>query len=452
MLETKEKFSFLNFVRYKSLLDGWSAYALLGDTLQYNEKYPLQAIISFLTRNKTEVKIKDNVTYKRPTIKLYNQGIKLRDVEKGTNIGTKNQFLIKEGQFLLSKIDARNGAFGVVPQECEEAIITGNFWTFDVDYEKINPHYLALVTSSKQFHKYCQSASVGTTGRHYLQQELFLKIKIPLPNISEQQILVDSYNQAISEAKEAEEKSNQLTNDIETYLNNELGIEIKTNKVEKGLQFVRFKNVDKWGIDFILNTKEIVKGKFDTYKIGELCKIGSGGTPSRTNKAYYNGTIPWIKTGEVINGIIYDTEEKITEKAVKESSAKLYSAGSLIIAMYGQGLTRGRTAKLGIDATTNQACAVLYDINNDLVLTDYLWIYLQNEYHRIRELASGNNQPNLNAGMIFNYDIQVPPKDIQVQIIKSVSERRQQINTFKEQIETLKTKAKEQFENELFTT
>ena len=62
--------------------------------------------------------------------------------------------------------------------------------------------------------------------------------------------------------------------------------------------------------------------------------------------------------------------------------------------MYGQGKTRGRTAKLGVDATTNQACAVLHNIDNSKVLTDYLWIYLMNEYDRLRELASGNNQPN----------------------------------------------------------
>lgn len=61
--------------------------------------------------------------------------------------------------------------------------------------------------------------------------------------------------------------------------------------------------------------------------------------------------------------------------------------------MYGQGLTRGRTAKLGIDASTNQACAVLFDIDNSIILTDYLWMYLMGEYDRLRELASGNSQP-----------------------------------------------------------
>jgi restriction endonuclease S subunit len=90
------------------------------------------------------------------------------------------------------------------------------------------------------------------------------------------------------------------------------------------------------------------------------------------------------------------------------------------MAMYGQGETRGRTAKLGIDAATNQACAVLYDIKNSMVLTDYLWYYLQFRYDDIRSMASGNNQPNLNAEKIKNYDIVVPPISKQMQLIDYV--------------------------------
>ena len=89
--------------------------------------------------------------------------------------------------------------------------------------------------------------------------------------------------------------------------------------------------------------------------------------------------------------------------------------------MYGQGLTRGRTAKLGVDASTNQACAVLFNINNEILLTDFLWIYLMGEYNRLRELASGNNQPNLNAQMIKDYNVVIPPINIQQEIIKNYS-------------------------------
>ena len=154
--------------------------------IQFNEKYPLVRIGDFLTRNKTAIVIQNDKEYKRATIKIRNGGIFLRDIQTGDKIGTKKQFLLTKGQFLLSKIDARNGAFGVVPDELDGGIITGNFWTFDVDYNQINPHYLALLTTTSSFIEFCAQASNGTTNRHYLQESLFLNIKIPLPPLDKQ--------------------------------------------------------------------------------------------------------------------------------------------------------------------------------------------------------------------------------------------------------------------------
>lgn len=74
---------------------------------------------------------------------------------------------------------------------------------------------------------------------------------------------------------------------------------------------------------------------YPTYKLGEICKTTSGGTPDRKNSSYYNGSIPWVKSGELDKGIIYDTEERITEEAVKNSSAKIFPKGTLLIALYG---------------------------------------------------------------------------------------------------------------------
>jgi len=167
--------------------------------------------------------------------------------------------------------------------------------------------------------------------------------------------------------------------------------------------------------------------------------------------SYYKGNIPWIKTGEVTNEIIFDTEEKITKEAIANSSAKLYPRGSLVIAMYGQGQTRGRTAKLGIDASTNQACAVLTEIKNKVILTDYLWIYLMGEYSRLRSLASGNNQPNLNAQMIKSYPVIIPSKELQQQIIDRFNDYREKKANLKKNAELLINQAQQEFEKAIFS-
>lgn len=150
-------------------------------------------IKSFLLRRKDSVEIQNSIEYKRITIKTKHQGIFLRDCVKGSLIGTKLQFRVKKGQFLLSKIDARLGAFGIVPDELDGGIITGNFWTFDVDKSKVDVEWFNLFTSSGNFYEICNQASSGTTHRKYLDESKFLNFEIYLPDIGEQKKFLTAY-------------------------------------------------------------------------------------------------------------------------------------------------------------------------------------------------------------------------------------------------------------------
>ncbi len=112
-----------------------------------------------MKRNKTVIDIQDDKIYKRVTVKLYGGGTKVRDEVKGTLIATKRQFLVKKGQFLFSKIDARNGAFSVANQEIDMAIVTNDFPVFDIDNIKINSFFFEIITRTMQFADYCQKIS-----------------------------------------------------------------------------------------------------------------------------------------------------------------------------------------------------------------------------------------------------------------------------------------------------
>ena len=179
------------------------------------------------------------------------------------------------GQFLLSKIDARNGAFGVVPEELEGGVITGNFWTFDVNYNIINPYFLQLITKTKQFQDLSQSASVGTTNRNYLQEESFLNFSIPLPSISEQETIVKNYYDKITQATTYEQQAETLEKNIETYLFESLGIEQKTEQKtkKKGLQFVEFYKMDFWGVDKIKLDKGLHSSRYEVTSIGDFPEL-----------------------------------------------------------------------------------------------------------------------------------------------------------------------------------
>ncbi len=154
--------------------------------------------------------------------------------------------------------------------------------------------------------------------------------------------------------------------------------------------------------------------------IGEHFDVVSGGTPSRSVSAYWKGgTIPWVKTAEVDYRLITDTEERITDIALVESAAKLLPAGTLLMAMYGQGVTRGKVAILGIDAACNQACAAMLPLD-DKVLTRYLFHFLAYRYEEIRRLSHGGQQQNLNLDIVRDLHLAMPASETEQQEIARI--------------------------------
>lgn len=147
-----------------------------------------------------------------------------------------------------------------------------------------------------------------------------------------------------------------------------------------------------------------------------IARWGSGGTPSRKNPHFYEGEIPWIKTGELKDNILVDSQEKISEEALKNSSAKLYPNGSVIIAMYGA--TIGKLGILGIDATTNQACAV--GVPNTLTDKYFMFYYFLFRRKDLISKGKGGAQPNISQAIIKEFPYVLPPLDEQKRIVEKI--------------------------------
>ncbi len=155
--------------------------------------------------------------------------------------------------------------------------------------------------------------------------------------------------------------------------------------------------------------------------VKELTHVISGGTPSRDVLEYWrDGTIPWIKTTELQNKIITEVDEHITSKGLAASSAKIVPPNTTLIAMYGQGKTRGMTGYLGISASTNQACACI--LPSPEINSVYIWKYFELSYDKLRNMAKGGNQPNLNGNMIKNFPVLVPPIKRQEEYVQFVNQ------------------------------
>ena len=188
----------------------------------------------------------------------------------------------------------------------------------------------------------------------------------------------------------------------------------------------------------------------------ECSKIGSGGTPSRQKPEYYGGGISWVKTTEVQNSYIQSTSEKITDLGLKNSSAKIYPKNSVVVAMYGEGKTRGKCAILDIDASTNQACAVITcDVKK--LLYQFCFYWFQSQYDQMRLKSSGGNQPNLNLGIIKHTQIPLPSIQEQEQIVSQIEQgfslienTSQIVNSTLQNLQTMKMSVlKQAFEGKL---
>jgi type I restriction enzyme S subunit len=154
--------------------------------------------------------------------------------------------------------------------------------------------------------------------------------------------------------------------------------------------------------------------------LNRVAKISSGGTPDRSKPEYWGGTIPWVKTGEIRYNTIVNTEERITNEGLENSAARILPAGTLLMAMYGQGVTRGRVAVLGIDAALNQACAAITPTNANLS-TRFAFQYLQFAYETIRMLGHGANQKNLNSHLVGSIPVPLPPMTEQEEISNALT-------------------------------
>ncbi len=151
--------------------------------------------------------------------------------------------------------------------------------------------------------------------------------------------------------------------------------------------------------------------------------IGTGATPARDNSSYYHPPeFSWVTSGETSQPFVSETREKISAKAVAETNVTIYPPGTLIVAMYGQGKTRGQITELLISAGTNQACAAIQLIEPASGHRAYIKFFFQNAYEDIRSLAEGGAQPNLNVGKVTETVIPLPPLPEQHRIVAKVDE------------------------------
>ncbi|MBE9235434.1 restriction endonuclease subunit S [Anabaena aphanizomenioides LEGE 00250] len=437
-------------------------------------KWQKLKIGDLLIRSKIPIDIEEHKEYKRITIRSKHQGVYVRDKEIGKKIGTKKQFILKSGQFVMSKIDARYGAFGIAGDDVDGAIITGNFWAYDINHSLTTAEWINQYTNSPAFYDLCERASSGITHRRYLNEQIFLNHELFIPSLDEQSeiLLLNNHksqliNSLNNELNNQEKYITQLKQAIlQEAISGKLTAEWrKQNPMQKG-------NPDTDAVALLDKIKAekqqlITDGKLKKEKplppissdevpfslpdgwvwcrLGEICDIKGG---KRVPNGYKLKNTPtpyiYIRVSDMKNGTIDDSDLHYIDEEVYQGIKK-YTISKNDIYMTIVGATIGKCGLVpekfdGMNLTENAAKIILFIINKI-----FLWRCLDSPFcqaqfiDKTKQVAVQKMAINRFSSTI----IPLPPLAEQKAIVEKVDYLMKQIEELEAQIKHRKQLAEE---------
>lgn len=410
--------------------------------------------------------------------------IQLADIGDGFYRNKSNRFLTKEKAIqlnctflkpidvLVARMPDPLGRACIFPGDNKTCVTVVDVCILRSGSQGINQSWLMYTLNSQIVRSIIFSLQSGSTRKRISRSNL-AKIRLPLPPLNEQKRIVakiEELNDRSQTAQKALETIPQLCDrfrqsvlaaafrgdltadwreknpDVEPAsvllerIKNERRQKWEEEELKKFNASGKIPKDDKWKEKYKesdsvdnLTLSELP----DTWRwvlVQQFADVGTGATPLRgETKFYENGTIPWITSGALNNLFIDNAEEFITTLAIQETNAKIFPKHTLLVAMYGEGKTRGKVAELLIEAATNQACAALVLEGISYKIQPIVKLFFQKNYNDIRKLASGGVQPNLNLNMIKLTPVPVPPLEEQKQIVSLIEKYFKIIETIEKQ-------------------
>lgn len=404
-----------------------------------------------LTRIKEPIELEDHVEYAQVTVRLKHQGACLRGHKHGKEIGTKKQSIVRSGQFILSKIDARNGAFGIIPEELDGAIITNDFLNYEVNEKELNIELFRLLTSQSTFDELCNASSTGTTNRKRLNEKIFLEQEITLPPIEEQNSFIEHFkklqekhSQTLEELQTQSELINKLRSSILSDAvsgklvpqdPNDESAEVLLEKIKAEKEkLIKEEKIKKQKPLLPINEDEIPYELPDGWvwcRVGEILNAFLGGYAYKSTSFKTEGKNQVLRLGNIRPNFIRLNEKAvfIDDKLALASADSKLQEGDILITMTG---TRGKR-----DYCYTVKLEKKHFLKNDLFLnqrvgcfrfsknlnSDFLNLALKDDQllDQIYSTATGSaNQANIGATALKNWIVPLPPLEEQQRIVEKV--------------------------------
>jgi len=403
------------------------------------KKYKLSEL---LNRKKEQVKLAPDVKFKRLTIRMNHKGVVLRDEELGSKIKS-TMFKINGGDFVLSGIDARNGAFGIVPNELDGAIITNDFWCLTPNENLLDKHFFLFLTSTKFFDHICKISSDGTTQRIRLQKDKFFNFKISIPEIKYQKELVQKFSDiriATINLKNEHKEQIALINQLrQAFLREAMQGKLVSNETSDGKTGADLLQEIQAEKEKLIKEKKIKKSKplppisedeipFDIPENWTWCrvdnissKIGSGSTPKGSN--YSLDGYPFFRSQNIHNdGLVYNDIKFIDEVTHQRMNGTTVYDNDLLLNITGGSL--GRCALVPEDFEQGNVSQHVCIIRGIKIIPKFYHYLVLSPYFQslIFKSTTGAGREGLPKYNLEQFIIGIPPLDIQNGIVSKLNE------------------------------
>lgn len=336
--------------------------------------------------------------------------IQLADIGDGHFVDKSRRFLTSEraaalkctylqpGDLLIARMPDPLGRACIFPDIGMPAVTAVDVCIWRSSLDGAAPSWLMHFVNSPEVRNLIQSQASGTTRQRVSGGNLKRTI-VPVPPAPEQ-------TRMVAKLESLRARSSRVRNELD----------IVPKLIEQYKQAILAK-----AFSGELTADFEAKTKWTTTTIDDISEVGTGATPKRGNPRYYQGgNIPWVTSGAVNKPIILQADQYITDAAIAETNCKIFPSGTILVAMYGEGKTRGMTSVLGIPAATNQALAAI-QIKVEQVLPEYVRWLLISRYMALRDEAAGGVQPNLNLSIIKEVAIPLPGPREQLEIVRRIT-------------------------------
>ncbi|EJE4173288.1 restriction endonuclease subunit S [Vibrio parahaemolyticus] len=288
----------------------------------------------------------------------------------------------------------------------------------------LDSKYVGYFTQTRYYRELLSSLSAGANINN-LKPAYFGELDFPLAPLAEQKRIVEKLDEVLAQVDTIKARLDGIPALLKRFRQSVLASAVSGKLTEEWRGSAN--SFDEWKI----------------LSIGDISTVATGKTPKRTNSEYWNSEdVPWLTSSATGDLFCYEAEQFVSSFGARDCKLKRFPIGTLLLAMYGEGKTRGQVTELMLEATCNQACAAII-VDENKALKSYVKLRLLENYEETRKAAAGGNQPNLNLNKVREISIRLPPKEEQKEIVRLVD----QYFAFADTIEVQVKKAQARVDN-----